>query len=126
MKAEEFFNSPLDAGIVSLAAGGIFLYIGITLRYVISGLNASTLQYLEADLGILWGVLTIAASLLLMLDWNRHRIYGTVIIVSSILSWVGDNGGFLVGFVIGLLGGIMAFTWHPSKNAKVQKANLRS
>jgi len=76
------------------------------------------MQSVEADLGILWGALTVVSGILLLLNWKNHSLYGSIILISSMLSWIGDNGGFLVGFVLGLLGGIMSITWNPVKYRK--------
>jgi len=115
---DKFFRTPIDSSIVSLIAGSIFLYIGISVRLILGQTGGSFMQSVEADLGILWGALTVVSGILLLLNWKNHSLYGSIILISSMLSWIGDNGGFLVGFVLGLLGGIMSITWNPVKYRK--------
>ncbi|MDS0256381.1 hypothetical protein ApAK_01600 [Thermoplasmatales archaeon AK] len=118
MDLDKFFRTPIDSSIVSLIAGSIFLYIGISVRLILGQTGGSFMQSVEADLGILWGALTVVSGILLLLNWKNHSLYGSIILISSMLSWIGDNGGFLVGFVLGLLGGIMSITWNPIKYRK--------
>ncbi|HLH85632.1 MAG TPA: DUF6114 domain-containing protein [Thermoplasmataceae archaeon] len=118
MDLDKFFRTPIDSSIVSLIAGSIFLYIGISVRLILGQTGGSFMQSVEADLGILWGALTVVSGILLLLNWKNHSLYGSIILISSMLSWIGDNGGFLVGFVLGLLGGIMSITWNPVKYRK--------
>ena len=45
---------------------------------------------------------------------DKSKMRGAVVIVVSILSWFTAVGGLVVGFVLGLVGGIMAIRFKPS------------
>ena len=44
----------------------------------------------------------------------RHQLWGALVLVFSGLSWVGALGGLLIGFLLGLIGGVLAISWKPS------------
>ena len=62
-------------------------------------------------LGALWGALMIIGSLMLYANPERHATWGVLIIVLSALSWIGALGGGFVGFLLGLIGGILGVTF---------------
>ena len=64
-------------------------------------------------LGIAWGVIIIAAANNLRAHPEQHATWGALILVFSLISWVGGIGGLLIGFLLGLIGGIMAIAWQP-------------
>ncbi|HYA70563.1 MAG TPA: zinc ribbon domain-containing protein [Thermoplasmata archaeon] len=70
-------------------------------------------------LGALGGVLGIGIVLLalrLKSSPSTARTSGILIVVLSLLSFVGGAGLF-IGLLLGLIGGILAWTWHPPATA---------
>jgi len=63
--------------------------------------------------GAFWGILIIVFAALLRSSPEGHVGYGVGIIIFAILSWFGAFGGFGLGFLLSLIGGIMAITWNP-------------
>ena len=43
---------------------------------------------------------------------KEHTIWGAIVVVFSFLS-LGATGGLLIGFFLGLLGGLLGITWRP-------------
>jgi hypothetical protein len=37
-----------------------------------------------------------------------------LVLIFSILSWFEPGGGFVIGFLLGLIGSILGFAWNPS------------
>ncbi|GBC75079.1 hypothetical protein HRbin06_00392 [archaeon HR06] len=62
--------------------------------------------------GLIAGIVILIGSLLLNSKPNQSVTWGTLILVFSILSLF-TMGGFLVGAVLGIVGGILAITWKP-------------
>jgi len=62
--------------------------------------------------GIVSGVIVLTSSVLLRTTPNQRKTWGVLILVFSILSFVG-LGGFVVGAILGVVGGIMTLTWSP-------------
>jgi len=65
-------------------------------------------------LGVFWGILIVIFASLLQFRPNQHVGLGVAIVILSVLSWLGSFGGFVIGFLLGLIGGILALAWNPS------------
>lgn len=121
-------EKPTTAFILSLI-GGILIFLG-TLYFVISNV---VLWSIFASLGFLgfppinialvvalslWGVicgtLTVVGAILID-SGEIHKVKNgsILVLVFSILSWIGADAGLLVGFVLGLVGAILGLTWKP-------------
>ena len=112
MSRFSFRDTPIDAGIVSLLGGLLILYVGVR-SIIISGSisGITTGEHLALTLGAVWGIVLTASSILVMFGTRRTRIFGAIIVVFSLLSWIGTEGGFTIGFVLCILGGFMAVSW---------------
>jgi hypothetical protein len=63
-------------------------------------------------LGIIFGAIVIVSAVMLNKKPTEHTTWGTVIVVFSVLSIFGSAmGGFGVGLILGLIGGILGITW---------------
>jgi len=72
--------------------------------FIIGGLGA---------FGLISGAIVLGSGVMLQVNPNRRRAWGVLILVFSVLSFLG-TGGFIVGAVLGIVGGILALTWKPS------------
>jgi hypothetical protein len=45
---------------------------------------------------------------------GNHTMYGALIVVLAIVSWITAFGGFFIGFLLALIGGILALTYKPA------------
>ena len=64
--------------------------------------------------GVLFGIAVVAGAILLYHNPTQHSTWGLVILVFSVLSIFGSAmGGFGVGLILGVIGGILALTWKP-------------
>ena len=69
--------------------------------------------------GLFFGIAVIIGALMLHNNPAQHSTWGSVIIVFSALSIFGSAmGGFGVGLILGLIGGILALTWKPPTTEK--------
>ena len=66
-----------------------------------------------ATLGLIFGILVLVSAILLRSRPESYTTWGVLILVFSILSFLG-LGGFLIGAVIGIVGGALALTWKPT------------
>lgn len=70
-------------------------------------------------LGLVFGVIVIISAVMLNNKPQEHATWGSLIVLFSVLSIFGSAmGGFGVGLVLGLVGGILAITWKPPEPAK--------
>jgi hypothetical protein len=115
--------------------GGVFVLIGAEAMRVIGNFlsflpfagTASNTISLLGDIGLLSGVLMLVGSIMMYLKPGHHGIWGALVLVGSIVSWIGAFGGVVMGFVLGLVGGILGIAWKPSGlDANVTMRNVTS
>jgi len=106
------FVLSLIGGIIVLLVGLVAAAIGAAFTMFIGGIGG-----IFGLIGALWGVLMIVGAFKLNSDPNSHTTWGTLIIVFSFLSWFGAFGGAFIGFLLGLIGGILALTFNPRSAA---------
>ena len=63
--------------------------------------------------GIICGIIVIVGAAMLNSKPEEHTKWGTLILIFSILSIFGGMGGFLVGLILGVIGGALAISWKP-------------
>ena len=63
--------------------------------------------------GLVSGIIVLVCSVILLTKPIQARTWGVLILVFSVLSFLG-LGGFLVGAILGIVGGILTMRWKPS------------
>ncbi len=114
-------SRPFWAGIWLILAGAELLLIplpirnmGIILHIGIGGIS-----------GILIGAVLILAGLLLWYHPAQHVFYSIVAVLLAIGALVASNlGGFLIGTVLGILGGSLGFAWMPGRPERRRRRRL--
>lgn len=64
-------------------------------------------------LGLIFGAIVIISALMLNSKPQEHTTWGTLILVFSVVSIFGSAGGFGIGLILGIIGGVLAITWKP-------------
>jgi hypothetical protein len=76
--------------------------------------------------GLISGVIVLASALMLRVKPSQRETWGILIMVFSVLSFLGP-GGFFVGAIMGIVGGIMTLRWRPpTQMGSVEKEPIRS
>jgi hypothetical protein len=113
-------EKPTTAFVLSLI-GGIFILLGAIIIIAAAsyvgflgyGLGGSVLA-LFGVFGLVCGFLTILGAVWINSgEKDKVRNGGIIVLVFSILSWIGAGGGFFIGFILALVGAILALTWNP-------------
>jgi hypothetical protein len=60
--------------------------------------------------GLISGIIVLVSGVMLRTNSSQRTLWGTLILVFSVLSFLG-TGGFVIGAILGIIGGIMALTW---------------
>ncbi len=63
-------------------------------------------------LGLVSGIIVLASALMLQRNMESKSMWSALIIIFSVVSFLG-LGGFFVGGILGVIGGILALTWKP-------------
>lgn len=74
--------------------------------------NDVTLLYQLTVIGLIFGVLVLIGAILLHFKPAKKKACGIIIIVFSIPSVI-TGGGFIIGFILGIMGGAKALSRKP-------------
>lgn len=72
---------------------------------------SSILGFLMA-VGVVLGIVVIVAAVMLYRNPAQKTLWGVLVLVLSIVS-IFVGGGFLLGLILGVIGGILALIWKP-------------
>jgi hypothetical protein len=126
-------------GAVLALAGGILMVMGGILFLAVStfilphldiasfpnvqtppGLNPGAIPSIASGVvgtmglfGLASGIIVLISAVILLTKPDQARTWGVLVLVFSVLSLLGQ-GGFLVGAVLGIVGGILTLSWKPS------------
>jgi MFS family permease len=112
-KSRSFWGS-----FITIVSGAMILWVPLNL-YLSTFLPGSI-----AIIGLLFGGLIILTGLLAMFFPNSSKILGIMTIFFSILSVIGALGGFLVGTVMGIIGGSLLIAWRPAEIIEPKHSRL--
>ncbi len=70
-------------------------------------------------LGLLSGIAVVIGAIMLNTRPREHITWGTIILIFSIVSFVG-MGGFWIGALLGIAGGAIALSWRPTANIETR------
>ncbi len=71
-----------------------------------------------AIVGLIFGAIVIISAYMLNSKPQEHTTWGTLIVIFSVISIFGSAGGFGVGLILGIIGGVLAITWKPLEAKK--------
>jgi hypothetical protein len=126
---------PRTASILALA-GGIIITLSGVLFVAVSTLILPNLNYgnlntppnlpasavpglvsgfvgLMSAFGLVTGAIVLVSSAMLLTNSGQRRTWSVLILVFSVLSLIG-MGGFIVGAVLGIVGGALVLRWRPT------------
>lgn len=107
---------PIAAFVLSLI-GGLFILLGGLFEGTIFAVFGSFLPGFTslAVVSYLVGILSVVFAILLVAAPSMKSAWGALLIVMAVLSLVFSAlGGFVIGFILTLVGGILAITFKPT------------
>jgi len=116
-------DKPTAAMVLSLIGGLFVIFGGVTLAFVgsiFSGLNvsgaasASNAVLALGVVGIIMGLVMVVGGFMMYSKPTSTKMWGVIVLILAIISWVTAIGGFFIGFLLGLIGGILALTFKPT------------
>jgi hypothetical protein len=70
--------------------------------------------YLLSVIGVACGVIILLSVIMVARDPSHNKVWGVIIIALSIVGIMG-GGGFLIGSLLGIIGGALAYTWRGTR-----------
>jgi hypothetical protein len=125
---------PKTASMLALV-GGVVIIVGGALLMVVSAFILPHLDYANLKppahltpgnmpalvsgivgsmglFGLVSGVIVLVSAIMLLTNPSHWRTWGVLILVFSVMSFLG-LGGFIVGAILGIVGGILTLRWKP-------------
>ena len=118
-------DKPTAAMVLSVI-GGIFVILGgVFIAFVGSlvssfgylangGANGGSTVTAFGVVGIIMGLIMVVGGFMIYSKPSSSKMWGIIVLILSILSWVTAVGGLVIGFILGLIGGILAIVFKPS------------
>ena len=129
-KASTLSEKPTKAFTLSLMAGTLILInavlLGVVAKWFIGIMptlpgstgNDPTFLIELATVGLIFGILVLLGALMLRLKPAKKKACGIIVIAFSIPSVI-MGGGFIIGFILGIIGGKIAFSEKTTKLATI-------
>jgi hypothetical protein len=77
--------------------------------------NIGDFAYPLVITGLVLGAAIIIVAVMLYKNPAQHELWGTLIIVFSVVSVISFMGGMGIGLLLGIIGGILAVLWKPQE-----------
>ena len=104
---------PIGAGVLTIL-GGLFI-LGGGLVLAIVGAIFRLFGYWSGFflLGLFIGFLTLLVGILMLVVPSAHTVWGILAVLFALVSIPAALAGLVIGFILTLLGGILAIAWRP-------------
>ena len=73
---------------------------------------AASLLILYGAVGLIFAILVLVGAVMLWMKPKSHVAAGVIILLFSLFSII-STGGFIIGLILGIVGGILAIVWKP-------------
>jgi hypothetical protein len=101
-------SRPFWGGLLCVLGGSVIAY-GPSTAFKVLFIAGSSVW-----LGVLVGIIVAMMGLFIWFTPRQHQIAGILALLFSVVSLItSDYGGFLIGMILGTVGGAMAFAWMP-------------
>jgi hypothetical protein len=113
------FALSLIGAIFIILGGLVYVALGAWLGSAIDFIGLGGWGYslmIFGVLGLVWGILTLIGAIMINSgEPSKVKTGSILVLIFSIISWVGALGGFFIGFLLGLIGAILGLTWKPER-----------
>jgi hypothetical protein len=109
---------PVAPFVVSLI-GGVFILLGGLVELAFFSIGVPTGSFfgvpfwLTGSLGLALGPAIMILAILFYHKPEHAVVCGSLIVAMSVVSFLSFAGGFYVGLILGLIGGILTLVWRP-------------
>jgi len=116
-------DKPTAAMVLSLIGGLFVIFGGAALAFagsiigsfnVTGAASASNTVLALGIVGVIMGIIMVVGGFMMYSKPTSAKMWGVIVLILAIISWVTAIGGFFIGFLLGLIGGILALTFKPA------------
>jgi hypothetical protein len=116
-------DKPTAAMVLSLIGGLFVIFGGAALAFagsiigsfnVTGAASASNTVLALGIIGVIMGIIMVVGGFMMYSKPTSAKMWGVIVLILAIISWVTAIGGFFIGFLLGLIGGILALTFKPT------------
>jgi hypothetical protein len=116
-------DKPTAAMVLSLIGGLFVISGGAALAFagsiigsfnVTGAASASNTVLALGIIGVIMGIIMVVGGFMMYSKPTSAKMWGVIVLILAIISWVTAIGGFFIGFLLGLIGGILALTFKPT------------
>ena len=116
-------DKPTAAMVLSLIGGLFVIFGGAALAFagsiigsfnVTGAASASSTVLALGIVGVIMGIIMVVGGFMMYSKPTSAKMWGVIVLILAIISWVTAIGGFFIGFLLGLIGGILALTFKPT------------
>jgi len=108
----------LIGGICVIIGGAFIAFVGSLVSsfgYLANGgTTGGTIVTVFGVVGIIMGLIMVVGGFMMYSKPSSAKMWGVIVLILSILSWVTAVGGLVIGFILALVGGILAIVYKPS------------
>jgi len=102
---------------------GIFILLGAIFMMVLSSMiggfalgvgagAAAGIFLIYGAVGLIFAILVLVGAVMLWMKPQSHVAAGVIILLFSLFSII-SGGGFIIGLILGIVGGILGIVWNP-------------
>ncbi|MEM4637356.1 MAG: hypothetical protein QXE44_07725, partial [Nitrososphaerota archaeon] len=103
-------------GSIAVAALAGFLGSMLMLVPFIGGFGALMIAF--GVVGLVFGIIVIIGAVMINSgEPSKVRTGSILVLIFSILSLIVSGGGFIIGFILALIGSILGLVWKPSERS---------
>ncbi|MEM3565622.1 MAG: hypothetical protein QXK47_02120 [Candidatus Bathyarchaeia archaeon] len=123
-------EKPTAAFALSLV-GAIFMILGGLVSAILASIAGGFLSIVPGMewlggallifgiLGLIFGILVLVGAVMINSgERDKVRTGSIIVLIFSILNLIFGSGGFFIGFILGLIGGILGLIWKPGARAE--------
>lgn len=111
---------PLIGGLAAMFGGLLVLWVGISIAPILF-MPGSGLYWA----GMAIGLMICTFALMGMIYPSMHIVMGALTVVFSVLSMVGAAGGFMLGCILGIMGGSLMVAWNGLPGITLPKDDIQ-
>ncbi len=109
-------QKPTAAFVLSLLAGILILLGGLAIgmlgAFMVAFFPVAGIVFIAV--GLAFGVIVLLGAIMMYVEPQQHVAWGVIVLIFSIFSLFTSLGGFLVGMILGIVGGALAIAWQPT------------